>query len=79
MREEPETFDRGLVDEIYNVERRPLGTLPDAPLTSAQGKELHPPILSMLAMHGGQVKRERGVSSGFQYILQGEYTFKNIF
>ena len=47
------------MDERYNVARNPLGTVPNAPLASAPGKELHPPILSMLAIHGGQVKRER--------------------
>ena len=47
------------MDERYNVAHNPLGTVPNAPLASAPGKELHPPILSMLAIHGGQVKRER--------------------
>ena len=43
----------------YKVARNPLGTVPNAPLASAPGKEFHPPTLSMLEMHGGQVKRER--------------------
>ena len=43
----------------YNISHNPIGTVPNAPLASAPGKELHPPILSMLAIHGGQVKRER--------------------
>ena len=33
--------------------------MPNAHLTSAPGKEFHPPMLSMLLMHGVQVKRER--------------------
>ena len=47
------------MDERYNVARNPLGTVPNAPLASAPSKELHPPILRMLVMHGGQVNRER--------------------
>ena len=43
----------------YNVSRNPIGTVPNALLASATGKELHPLILIMLAIHGGQVKRER--------------------
>ena len=42
----------------YNVERNPIGTVPNAPLASAPGKKLHPSILSTLAIHVGQVKRE---------------------
>ena len=47
-----------MVGGRYKVSHNPLWTVPNAPLGSAQGKELHPPILSMLAMHGGQVNRE---------------------
>ena len=43
----------------YNVSRNPIGTVPNALLASATGKELHPLILIMLEIHGGQVKRER--------------------
>ena len=42
----------------YNVERNTIGTVPNSPLVSDTGKEIHPPILSTLAIHGGQVKRE---------------------
>ena len=33
--------------------------MPNTPLASALGKELHPPISSMIEMHGGQVKIEK--------------------
>ena len=52
-------FDGGTAGGGYKVTRNPLGTVPNKPLASAPGKELHPQILSMLAMHGGQVKREK--------------------
>ena len=52
-------FDRGLDDERYNVAHNPLGTVPNSPLASAPGRELHPPILSILSMNGGQVNIER--------------------
>ena len=39
----------------YNVVRNPIGTVPNVPLDSTLGKELHPLILIMLAIHGGQV------------------------
>ena len=45
----------------YNVARNPIGTVSNAPPSSAMGKELHPPILSLLAIYGGHVKRERVV------------------
>ena len=32
-------------------------TVRNAPLAFATGKELHPPILGTLEIHGGQVKR----------------------
>ena len=44
---------------VYNVAHNPIGTVTNAPLVSAPGKELRPPILSMLVISGGQVKRER--------------------
>ena len=44
---------------IYNAARNPIGTVPNMPLASAPGKEIHPPILIILAIHGGQVKRDR--------------------
>ena len=44
---------------VYNVARNPIGTVPDALPASDLGKELHPPILSTLAIHGFQVKRDR--------------------
>ena len=40
----------------YNVARNPIWTMPNTPLASDPGKELHPPVLSTLAIHGGQVK-----------------------
>ena len=43
----------------YNTSCNPIGTVPNAPLASAPGKELHPPIFSMIGMHRGQVNRER--------------------
>ena len=49
--------------------------MPNAPLASAPGKELHPPILSMLAMQVEQVNRERDI-----YIDIDRYTsINNIF
>ena len=41
----------------YNVAYDPLGTVHNAPITSAPGEELHPPILSILSIHGGHIKR----------------------
>ena len=43
----------------YNGARNPIGTVSNAPLASAPGKELHPPILSTLEINGGQVKIDR--------------------
>ena len=43
----------------YNVARNPIGTVPNAPLSYVPGKDIHPPILIMVAMHGVHVKRER--------------------
>ena len=48
-----------MTEERYNVTDNPLGMVPNAPLASDNGKEPHPPILSVLAIHGGQVKIER--------------------
>ena len=42
----------------YNIALKTIGTVPNFPLASATGKEPHPPILSMIAIHGGQVKRD---------------------
>ena len=39
----------------YNVACNPIRTGPNAHLASAPGKEIHPPILSMPVIHGGQV------------------------
>ena len=39
----------------YNLVRNPIGTVLNSTLASAPGKEIHPPILSMLVIHGGQV------------------------
>ena len=58
MVEEPGCFGVGLAGQRYNVERNPLGTVPNTPLSSTMGKEFHPPTFIMLDMHGGQVKRE---------------------
>ena len=43
----------------YNVARNPIGTVPNEPLASARGKELHPPIFITLVIHGVQDNRER--------------------
>ena len=43
----------------HNVSDNPIVTVPNAPLASAPGKKFHPPILSTLAIHGGQVNKER--------------------
>ena len=51
-------FGGGLAGWRYRVARRPPGTVPNAPLSSAPGKELHPLTLSMLEMHGCQVKKD---------------------
>ena len=45
----------------YNVARIPIGTIPNAPLASAMGKKFHTPILRMLDIHGGQVKKRERV------------------
>ena len=45
-------------EEVTNVARNPIGTVPNAPLASAPGKEFHPPILGTLEIHGGQVNIE---------------------
>ena len=42
----------------YNVACNPIGTVPNALLSSAPGKELHPLILITLSIHGVQVVRE---------------------
>ena len=42
-----------------NVERNPIGAVPNALLASTPGKELNPLILSMLLIHRGQVKIDR--------------------
>ena len=51
----------------YKVARNPLGTVPNAPLASGTGKELYPPTLSMIWIHGGQVKRDREGERNLQY------------
>ena len=43
----------------YNVAHNPIGAVPNAPMASAPGKELHPLILSTLEIHGKQVTRDR--------------------
>ena len=48
----------------YNVARNPIGMMPNAPLASDPVKGLHPPILIIIAIHGGQVKRERERDNG---------------
>ena len=54
----------------YNVACNPIGTVPNAPLSSAQGKELHPPILSTLVIHGGQVKRDTVAEIIYSLVLK---------
>ena len=41
-----------------NVAHDQIGTVNNSPLASASVQEFHPPILSMLVMHVGQIKRE---------------------
>ena len=41
----------------HNVERNPIGKVTNVPVAFATGKELHPPILRILVMYGGQDKR----------------------
>ena len=48
---------------IYKVAHNPLGTVPNVPLASYPGKELHPTTLSMLEMNGGEVNRERDMGT----------------
>ena len=43
----------------YNVARNPIGTVPNEQLASDPGKKTPTPILSMLVIHGGQVKIDR--------------------
>ena len=40
----------------YTVALNPIWTVPNAPLASASSKQLHSPVLSTLAINGGQVK-----------------------
>ena len=42
----------------YNVAHNLIGTLTNALLASAPGKEIHPQILRTLAIYGGQVERD---------------------
>ena len=42
----------------YNVARNPIGTVPNALLASDPSKELHPPKLSTIEIHEGQVKKD---------------------
>ena len=50
----------------------------NAPLASALGKELHPPILSMLSIHGGLVKREREVGRVHQVLVNLTKTYVDV-
>ena len=52
-------FGRDLAGWRYKVACNPIWTVPNTPLSSALGKESHPPTLSILDMHGGQVNRKR--------------------
>ena len=56
--EETEKIRRRLGGEVINEVHNTLGTVPNASLASALGKEYHPPILGTLWDHGGQVKIE---------------------
>ena len=62
------------MDERYNVACNQLWTVPNAPLASAPGEELHPPILSMLEMYGGQVKIKDPVVTFFNLKLISNVT-----
>ena len=57
----------------YNVVSNPIEMLHNVPIASAPGKELLPPILSTLAIHGVQVKRERS-SSNHQNVTAEVFT-----
>ena len=46
-------LNRGLASNVT------LGTVHNAPLASAPGREYHPLIFGTLGAHGGKVKRER--------------------
>ena len=61
--------------ERYNVAYNLLGLAPNTPVDFDPGKELHPPILSMLEIHGGKVKRERERERD---ILQVFFNYHNI-
>ena len=39
----------------YNVARKPIGKVTNAPIASAPSKKIHPQVLIMLVMHGGRV------------------------
>ena len=55
-------FGRGRSGWVYKAAHKPLGVVPNAPLASATGKNIHLPTLSILEIHGGLVKREREMS-----------------
>ena len=57
--------------EVNNVTNKTIGTVPNAPLASAPGKELHPPILGMLDIHGCQVKRDTVLPELFKQRFYG--------
>ena len=56
--EEPEKIRRRFDGEVINVARNPIEAVPNAPLASTPGEELHPPILGTQDICGGQVKRD---------------------
>ena len=62
------------MDERYNISHNQLGTVPNVQLASDMGKELQPLILSMIVMHGGQVKREREMYKP-KYMMMSMYKF----
>ena len=60
--------------ELINLSCNPIGKVPNAPLSSAPGKEYHPLILGKIGAHGGQVKREiSGLEVTNQEISCGDY------
>ena len=57
--EESEKIWRIFDGEVINVANNAIGTVHNAPLSYAPGKEFHPLILVKPEIHGGQVKLER--------------------
>ena len=64
---------------VYNVASNPMQTAPNALIASAPGKEIHPPILSMPVIHGGQVSiyiQRENIEVFAEYIYLYQLLFK---